>query len=276
MSDTLQRLKSFLLPLAQKGAALAFSGGVDSSLLLAVLAQMHRELPFPFLVLNVVSSLQSSGDEEEVRKAEKESGVRIYRLACDPLSLEPVRNNDPLRCYHCKKMLFETMIAFAKERGIENLIEGTHGDDLHAYRPGRKALEELKVISPLALLGISKKEVRAMAAELNLQTAARPASPCLATRFDYGTLLTEEKLQQVAAGENFLRSFLPPAADLRLRVLEKQCRIETNPGFFSTLLEHREEVVEKLKSMGFEKVTLDLAGFVSGGYDDKLKGMKDV
>ena len=276
MSDTLQKLKTFLLPLAQKGAALAFSGGVDSSLLLAVLAQMHREKPFPFLVLNVVSSLQSSGDEEAVSKAEKESGVRIYRLACDPLSLEPVRNNDPLRCYHCKKMLFETMIAFAKERGIENLIEGTHGDDLHAYRPGRKALEELKVISPLALLGISKKEVRAMAAELNLQTAARPASPCLATRFDYGTLLTEEKLQQVAAGENFLRSFLPPAADLRLRVLEKQCRIETNPGLFSTLLEHREEVVEKLKSMGFEKVTLDLAGFVSGGYDDKLKGMKDV
>ena len=276
MSETLQRVKTFLQPLAEKGVALAFSGGVDSSLLLAVLTRMHREKPFPFLVLNAVSPLQSSGDEEEVRKAEKESGAEIFRLACDPLSLEPVRNNDPLRCYHCKKMLFETMIAFAKERGIENLIEGTHGDDLHAYRPGRKALEELKVISPLALLGISKKEVRAMAAELNLQTAARPASPCLATRFDYGTLLTEEKLQQVAAGENFLRSFLPPAADLRLRVLEKQCRIETNPGFFSTLLEHREEVVEKLKSMGFEKVTLDLAGFFSGGYDDKLKGMKDV
>ena len=88
MSDTLQKLRTFLLPLAQKGAALAFSGGVDSSLLLAVLAQMHREKPFPFLVLNVVSSLQSSGDEEAVSKAEKESGVRItaWRATLCPLN----------------------------------------------------------------------------------------------------------------------------------------------------------------------------------------------
>ena len=276
MSETLQRVKTFLHPLAEKGVALAFSGGVDSSLLLAVLTRMHREKPFPFLVLNAVSPLQSAGDEEEVRKAEKESGAEIFRLECDPLALEPVRNNDPLRCYYCKKMLFETMIAFAKARGIDTLLEGTHGDDLNAYRPGRKALEELKVISPLARLGISKKEVRAMAAELNLQTAHRPASPCLATRFDYGTYLTEEKLQQVAAGEGFLRKFLPPAADLRLRVQEKQCRIEVAPEYFSALLEHREEIVEKLKGAGFEKVTLDLAGFASGGYDAKLKGMKDV
>ena len=270
MKSLLEKLEDFLSPLCKEGAALAFSGGVDSTLLLAVLSKMQKKGSFPLLVLNAVSTLQSLQDKEAIDRAAIEYGIKVDRLSCDVLSLPEVRHNDLLRCYHCKKLLFKTMLDFAAAQGISTLLEGSHADDLKAYRPGRKALEELGVVSPFARLGITKQQIRSMAALLNVAVAERPAAPCLATRFDYGTLLTAEKLQQTAEGERFLRTFLPANADLRLRVHGTLARIEVNKCFFSLLLSRSEEIADTLKKIGFERVTLDLAGFASGSYDGKL------
>ena len=266
-ADNLQRLEQFLRPLCSGGIALAFSGGVDSSLLLALLVKMQREEKFPLLVLSALSTLQSARDLAEINAVAAGYGVEVHFVNCDVLAIAEVRHNAPLRCYHCKKFLFETMLAKAAEQGISTLLEGTHADDLKSYRPGRQALAELGVLSPLAELGISKNEVRIMAKALHVKTAERPSSPCLATRFDYGTELTEEKLQMAGEGERVLRELLPDDADLRLRIHGKLGRIEVSERYFSTILNQRHRIIRELEKLGFEKITLDIAGFSSGSFD---------
>lgn len=275
-SCDLKRIEDFLRPYCEKGAALAFSGGVDSSLLLAVLVKMHREKAFPLLVLSALSTLQSARDLEEINTVAAGYGVTVHFVDCDVLALDEVRGNERSRCYHCKKFLFESMLARAALEGIETIFEGSHADDLKVYRPGRKALEELGVISPLALLGFSKNDVRRLAKVLKVKTAERPSSPCLATRFDYGTVLMEENLRMAGEGERFLRTLLPAEADLRLRVHGTLGRIEVNERFFALLLEHRAEILEQLRKLGFERITLDIAGFVSGSFDQIREENKNV
>ena len=266
-ADNLQQLERFLRPLCSGGIGLAFSGGVDSSLLLALLVKMQREEKFPLLVLSALSTLQSARDLAEINAVAAGYGVEVHFVNCDVLAIAEVRHNAPLRCYHCKKFLFETMLAKAAEQGISTLLEGTHADDLKSYRPGRQALAELGVLSPLAELGISKNEVRIMAKALHVKTAERPSSPCLATRFDYGTELTEEKLQMAGEGERVLRELLPDDADLRLRIHEKLGRIEVNEKYFSLILNQRHRIIRELEKLGIEKITLDIAGFSSGSFD---------
>ena len=270
-ADNLQQLEQYLRPLCSGGIGLAFSGGVDSSLLLALLVKMQRQEKFPLLVLSARSTLQSTRDLAEIDAVAAGYGVEVVYVNCDVLGIAEVKHNAPLRCYYCKKFLFETMLAKAAEQGISTLLEGTHADDLKSYRPGRRALAELGVRSALAELGISKSEVRAMAKALHVKTAERPSSPCLATRFDYGIELTEEKLQMAGEGERVLRELLPADADLRLRVHGKLGRIEVNDRYFSLVLSQRHRVIQELEKVGFERITLDIAGFASGSYDRQQK-----
>ena len=276
MSDQAEKLISFLRPLCGSGVALAFSGGVDSGLLLALLKKMQQEKTFPLMVLNAVTPLQGAEDLENVKKMADWSGLAVKTVFCDVFALPEVKNNSRSRCYFCKKYIFEKMLGYAAKEGITHILEGTHADDLHLYRPGRKALAELGVISPFAELGISKKEIRQMAAALDVPTADRPSSPCLATRFDYGVELEEEALRQVGEGERFLRTLLPEQTDLRLRVQEKTARIEVSESCFHIMLEHRAEIRRRLQELGFEKVTLDLSGFLSGSFDKNSKEEKNV
>ena len=270
-ADNLQQLEQYLRPLCSGGIGLAFSGGVDSSLLLALLVKMQRQEKFPLLVLSARSTLQSTRDLAEIDAVAAGYGVEVVYVNCDVLGIAEVKHNAPLRCYYCKKFLFETMLAKAAEQGVSTLLEGTHADDLKSYRPGRRALAELGVRSALAELGISKSEVRAMAKALHVKTAERPSSPCLATRFDYGIELTEEKLRMAGEGERVLRELLPADADLRLRVHGKLGRIEVNDRYFSLVLSQRHRVIQELEKVGFERITLDIAGFASGSYDRQQK-----
>ena len=148
-------------------------------------------------------------------------------------------------------------------------MDGTNGDDLHVYRPGRRALRELGVVSPLAELGFTKAEIRQLAAERGLKCAKKPAMPCLATRFAYGTELTPERIRQVAQGEELLRKLLPADTDLRLRVQDRIARIEVSPDELETVLRNRTGISAGLKKLGFEFITLDLEGFRSGCYDQQ-------
>ena len=270
MTAELTRLQALLRPLCREGIALAFSGGVDSTLLLAVLAQLRKEAPFPLLALTAGTDLLEVKELENVRALAASYAVPHEVLRCDVFQIPEVRHNDPRRCYFCKKALFSAMLRRAREKGIAVLAEGSHADDLKSYRPGRQALAELGVLSPLLQAGLGKPEIRALARELGIAVAEKPAAPCLATRFDYGTLLTEEKLKQAAAGEAFLRSVLDSGIDLRLRVHGTLARIEVPPALFPAVTARSGEIVKKLRELGFERVTLDLAGFRSGGFDDRF------
>ncbi|MDD3154239.1 MAG: ATP-dependent sacrificial sulfur transferase LarE [Victivallaceae bacterium] len=269
MTARIEQLEKSLLDLAQSGGvALAFSGGVDSTLLLALLTRLHRTHPFSLAVFTMHSIFQKPEELARVRAIAEELHTlppEIFEF--DPLALPELTNNPPERCYYCKRAFFRELLRRANERGIPNVLDGTNADDLHVYRPGRRALAELKIHSVLAESGIGKAEIRAMAAELSLSVAALPASPCLATRFPYGTELSVWNLQQVAEGEAKLRGLLPDSRNLRLRVHGKIARIEVDPEQLSRLMEQRLAVLAALAPLGFEYITMDLGCFRSGSMD---------
>ena len=265
----IEELKNYLRDRSSAGIALAFSGGVDSSFLLAVLKELCDEKPFPLQALNMRTVFQREAEVAEARQTASSCGVALAEFTCDPLSLPQLRNNPPDRCYWCKRHIFSVFKAYAGKNHLEVIMDGTNGDDLHVYRPGRKALRELGVVSPLAELGLTKAEIRKLAAERGLKCAKKPAMPCLATRFAYGTELTPERIRQVAQGEELLRKLLPADIDLRLRVQDRIARIEVSPDELGSILRNRMEISAGLKKLGFEFITLDLEGFRSGCYDKK-------
>ena len=189
-------LKNYLREKTSAGVALAFSGGVDSSFLLAVLKELCDEKPFPLQALNMRTVFLREDEIAEARQTASSCGVPLAEFTCDPLSLPQLRNNPADRCYWCKRHIFSVFKDHAEKKHLEVIMDGTNGDDLHVYRPGRKALRELGVVSPLAELGFTKAEIRKLAAERGLKCAKKPAMPCLATRFAYGTELTPERILQ--------------------------------------------------------------------------------
>lgn len=265
----LRELKEFLQQYTAGGIALAFSGGTDSTLLLAVAAELQKETPFQLVALTMHSLFQTQEELETVHKLAADYHVSLQVFSGNPMQIPEVRTNQPDRCYHCKKMIFNTFRQYANEHGYASLLDGTHAGDLNVYRPGKKALSELGVISPLAELGMDKPEICELARELDIEVSDKPAAPCLATRFEYGTLLTPELLQKVAEGEAALRQYLPATTPFRLRVQGDLVRIEVPAAFMEIILRHREEIIDRLQKSGFRFITLDMQGFRSGCYDKR-------
>ena len=263
----IERLKAHLRALAPRGIALAFSGGVDSALLLAVLKAIRDEAGFPLLAVHFHSVLQTPAERAEAERLAAAIGVELAVMDFDPIAIPGVADNPLDRCYRCKRHLFEALVGLARSRGLATIVDGSNADDAHVYRPGRRALRECGVVSPLEDLGIDKARIRAMAAALDLDVAAKPSSPCLATRFPYGTRLDAEAIGRVAEGERTLRALLGSDRDLRLRVHGTLARIELDPGRMAAALAQRERIAAALKSLGFEHVVLDLDGFRSGSMD---------
>ncbi len=266
--DKLAQLRHHLRSLSSSGVALAFSGGVDSSLLLHLLREISEETACQLIALYVHSTMHPSRDLHFVQKQAGCTPLHIEQV--EALDIAEVRANAKLRCYHCKKSIFTLLIERAKKAGCDTLIDGTNADDLLVYRPGKQAIRELGVRSPLAELSISKSDVRAMAAQLGLETASRPSAPCLATRFDYETQLNSMELRRVETGENYLREMLGQETNLRLRVHLPQllARIEVEAGMMPFILERREEIADKLRELGYKQISLDLLGFRSGSMDE--------
>ena len=267
----LQKLETYLQNMAPAGIALAFSGGVDSSLLLSVLEKMYRQTPFKLKILTAATVLQNPAESRAAEMRLKQSGLSYEILRFDPLQIRQVCNNHPDRCYWCKQNIFSRFRQSATAAGIKYLLDGTNADDLKTYRPGLKALRELGVQSPLAELGINKAGVRTMSKEMGLNTADMPSIPCMATRFAYNETLTAEKISQAVKGEEAVKKACPQIRNLRLRIDDTLARIEVDVADFSVLLQAREEIVEKLKKIGFEHIVLDLEGFRSGSRDKELK-----
>lgn len=262
----MKSLEDYLRRFAPRGIALAFSGGVDSALLLHVLSRLQQAASFPLMAFFFSTSLQTEQEEQEGRRMAEREGVPFTVLRADPLRLPELRHNPPERCYLCKRALFSQLREAASSRNMEVLMDGTHADDLHTYRPGLRALKEEGVVSPLAELGWGKKRVRQLAEQLKLSCASKPASPCLATRFEYGAELTPERLRQVAEGEALLQQ-LYPGVPLRLRVHGELARLELPGELLPRAIDEAEQISAALEALGFRYITLDLRGFRSGSMD---------
>jgi len=268
MKSKLNELRRMLEDWSADGVCAAFSGGVDSALLLTVLSELHARKPFPLLAVVFATAFHTAEETASALKLADELGVPAERVDRDVLSDPVLKNNPKDRCYHCKRALFSEMKQIAAAHGIRNLVDGTNADDTKVYRPGRKALEELGVLSPLALCGFTKDEIRAAARELLVSVADKPSTPCLATRFPYGTVLTDATLRNVERGEAYLREL--GLNVVRLRVHGNVARIETNADGFELAAAKRFEIAFELRRLGFPYASLDLEGFRSGSMDESL------
>lgn len=184
MNNKFDKLKIYLNELKEQGLCLAFSGGIDSTLLLYLCKDMN------ILALTFDSNFQTKEEIDATKDLCKKYGVKQIIIEQNVFDNPIILENPKDRCYHCKKFLFENAVRIAKENGIKNIIDGTNFDDLGVYRPGRKALKELGIISPLAKFEITKQEIRTYAKECGIEIFSKPSAPCLATRFPYGTKLT--------------------------------------------------------------------------------------
>lgn len=252
--------------------AIAFSGGTDSTLLLRVAGEV---LGKRVLALTADTSLSPRREMKEAERLAALLGVPHELVACDIFALPSVADNGPERCYHCKTALFRLLLARAQERGFSALADGSNRDDLADYRPGRKALTELGVMSPLLEAGFTKSDVRELSRLLGVPTWDKPAAACLASRIPCGTPLTVERLGRVERCEDFLHA--KGIMGGRVRHHGQTARIELEEGDMKRILDSglRKELLQLFAGEGFRFVTLDLAGYRTGSMNVSGDGEGD-
>jgi uncharacterized protein len=252
-----------------KKVIVAFSGGVDSTLLLKLCCEILG--PHHVLAVTGVSQTYTREEKDLAQQLSKEFGNEHIILETGELSREEFSKNPANRCYFCKQELYTKIRAIAKEKGFDIIIDATNADDVHDYRPGRKAAQDLGIISPLVEAKVTKNDIRELSKERNLITWNKPANPCLASRVPYGTEITETILHQIGEGEKFIRSL--GYRIVRLRHHNECARIEIPSEDFERFISssHRKEIVLFLKSLGYRYVTLDIEGFRTGSMNEVLE-----
>lgn len=262
-------LKKEISILIEEGICIAFSGGVDSSLILKIASDEARSNGKYVNAVTFDTKLHPVADILISKMVAEEMGAIHRIIKINELDNEDIIENPIDRCYKCKKNLFENLIVFAKQNNLKHIVDGTNADDLKEYRPGLKALSELNIISPLAKLGITKKEVREMAKILGVSVSSRPSTPCMATRLPYNTKIEFHILEKIEKGEEYIKSL--GFNVVRLRLHNDIVRIEIQKKEFMNFIEKRDIIINYLKKLGFVYITLDLEGFRSGSMDVYLK-----
>ena len=238
-------------------AIVAFSGGVDSVL---VLRAAHDILGDNAIAATADSPSLPRRELEETKKIAEEIGATHIIINTAETENKNYLKNPGNRCYYCKTELYSKLKELSSQLGIKNILNGTNLDDLGDYRPGLKAADERKVISPLKDAKITKNDVRELAKELNLKWWNKPSSPCLSSRVPYGQEITLKKLRMIEEAENFLKDF--GIKELRVRHFGKTARIEANEGGKMIINNNLESISRKFNEIGFEEITI--SNFKSG------------
>ena len=239
----------------------AFSGGVDSSLVAALSVSALGEQA---LAVTAVSPALATGELDGAREVAREIGIRHELITTAELARDGYRRNDRDRCYHCKSELYDNLSALAARRGYEAVLSGANADDLGDWRPGLRAANEHGVVHPLVEVGVGKAEVRRIARELGVPSAEKPASPCLASRIPYGTAVDVETLARIDRAETALKRL--GYAVLRVRHYGDLGRVQLAGDELPRALtrQGRQSVVEAVRSAGYARVEIDEQPFRSG------------
>jgi pyridinium-3,5-biscarboxylic acid mononucleotide sulfurtransferase len=249
-------------------AAVAFSGGVDSTFLAKA---SHDILGNHALAITVNTEAYPPVNCSDTRELAAAIGIRLVEISARACDIAGFVENSPDRCYFCKTALFTLMLSKSEEEGMAVLIDGTNADDAGDYRPGMRALAELGVKSPLLELGFTKQDIREASRELGLPTWNRQSFACLASRIPYGDRITPELLERVWRAEDVIRR--KGMKRYRVRAHGDLARIEIDPNDMEALFaepETRAEVARELKALGFTYVTLDLSGYRTGSMNETL------
>ena len=271
LDDKLARLKAALLQM--ESVLVAFSGGVDSTLLLKV---AHDVLGEKVLAVTAVSQLTPRQEGNDAIAMAELIGAVYVQVDSDDLADSVFAANPQDKCYHCKKRRFKLLKQMASERGLKFVVDGTNSDDFDDYRPGMKAIEELGIRSPLSDAGFSKADIRKLSRDLGLPTWDKPAFACLASRVPYGYVITAEKLKQIDEAEIFLQS-LGICRQVRVRHHGTVARLEVDPQTFHQFIEpqNRTKITDYFKKLGFQFVALDLEGYAMGSLNREILPKED-
>ena len=244
---------------------IAFSGGVDSTFLLA---SAKNALGDCAVAVTADSVFIPVFEREEAASFCRENQIRQIVFQIDILRDPEIRRNPPDRCYFCKKRIFSRIQEIAADEGIAVIAEGSNSDDLMDYRPGMHAVTELGIRSPLCEVSLTKAEIRLLSGEMHLPTWNKPSYACLASRIPYADEISAEKLRMAEQAERFLQGM--GYRQVRCRIHGKIARIEVLPEMFPDFMLHRSEISDALRSIGFQYVTLDLIGYRTGSLNEVL------
>jgi uncharacterized protein len=250
-----------------ESAVLAYSGGADSTFLLKTLQISGIRT----LAITANSDITPPHDLLTAKRMAAELGIEHCMVETDELSMEEFIRNTPERCFFCKNELYKKLTDIAASEGYKVLLDGSNIDDTLDFRPGTESAAKYKVRSPLIEAGLSKKEIRELSRQFGLSTWDRPSSPCLSSRIPYGQRITKEALQRVEKAEDFLREI--GFREVRVRDHNSVARIEVGEEEIDLVLiqEKRKLISEKLKSLGYRFVSLDLAGYKMGSMNRMIE-----
>jgi len=263
MKEKLEHLKEIIKE--KDSLMIAFSGGVDSSLVAKI---AYEVLGKKAMAVTLTSDTFSKRELENAKKVAKEIGVPYVIVKSSELGNEAFLKNPENRCYYCKKEEAIVLKRIAKEKGIKYIADGVNISDFNEHRPGIKALDEEGIIHPLVKAKIKKSDIKAMAKFLGLSNYNMPSTTCLSSRISYGEEITIEKLKRIEEAESFILS--SGFRQVRVRCHKNIARIEVEKEEIKKAISFREEIVRRLKKVGFKYITLDLEGYRSGSMDEIL------